>query len=103
MDIQKIFLKSNRVQVVRELEQRLAQLHEALEWIDCSEEAAPIEEEARIIQATLRAIRAEHAPGFFAARRDDEDEPDADRYAPDDAKSELIARFGSAVSFVSAD
>lgn len=65
MSIQTIFLKSNRVQVVRELEARLNQLHESLEWADDSSEAAPIEEEARIIQAALRAIKAEHAPGYF--------------------------------------
>ena len=37
MDIKTLFLRSNRVQVVAELEARLNQLGEALEWKESSE------------------------------------------------------------------
>lgn len=65
MSIAKAFMKSNRLATVRELQNRVDQLGDALEWIDDSSEAAPIEEELRIIAATLRAILKEHAPGYF--------------------------------------
>lgn len=61
------FLKSNRVETVRELEARAAHLGDALEWVDDGSEAAPIEEELRIISKVLAAIKAEHAPGYFGS------------------------------------
>ena len=92
MDIQTAFCKSSRVQLVRALEARYQELSECLEWIDSSEEAAPIEEEARIIQATLRAIKAEHAPGYFDPKpSSDGDRPDALDESLVDGKQEEVA------------
>lgn len=49
------------------LKERADKLAEALEWMDSQCDAQPLESERRMINATLAAIRAEYAPGYFDA------------------------------------
>jgi hypothetical protein len=56
---------SNVAATVALLQSRLDYLGDALERADTQEAAQPIEAERRILMATLAAIKAEHAPGYF--------------------------------------
>jgi hypothetical protein len=49
------------------LKERADKLAEALEWMDSQCDAEPLQSERRMINATLAAIRAEYAPGYFDA------------------------------------
>lgn len=50
---------------VKSLQERSTRLAEMLEWVEDSVEAEPLVTEQRIISATLAAIKAEYAPGYF--------------------------------------
>lgn len=56
---------SNAAATVKLLQSRLEYLGDALEYADTMEAAEPIEAERRILRATLTAIKAEYAPGYF--------------------------------------
>lgn len=56
---------SNVAATVKMLQSRLDYLGDALEHFDTMEAAEPIEAERRILRATLAAIKAEYAPGYF--------------------------------------
>lgn len=65
-DIQ-LFANERLAATVRELQARNDLLDEALEWVEGADEAVPLERERRIIFATIAAIKAEFAPGYFDA------------------------------------
>lgn len=52
---------------VKALKERSDKLAEALEWIESQSDAEPLNSERRMIAATLAAIYAEYAPGYFDA------------------------------------
>lgn len=56
---------SNIEATVKLLQARYSYLGEALEYCDSMEAAQPLEAERRILLATLAAIKAEYAPGYF--------------------------------------
>jgi hypothetical protein len=53
------------VSTVRLLHSRMDFLGGALEYAKDTDDALPLESERRILQATLAAIKAEYAPGYF--------------------------------------
>lgn len=52
---------------VRELQERASRIDDVVEWSNSSAETTQLDGERRIISATLAAIRAEYAPGYFDA------------------------------------
>ncbi|MCS8413391.1 hypothetical protein N0754_18980 [Pseudomonas aeruginosa] len=62
-----LFHHSCLAETVRDLEARNEELNQSLEWCRDAVDAAPLEQERRIIFATLAAIKAEFAPGYFGS------------------------------------
>ncbi|EPG8943782.1 hypothetical protein L4Z64_001186 [Pseudomonas aeruginosa] len=62
-----LFQHSRLAETVRDLEARNEELNQSLEWCRDAVDAAPLEQERRIIFATLAAIKAEFAPGYFGS------------------------------------
>ncbi|MEQ0863829.1 hypothetical protein [Pseudomonas aeruginosa] len=62
-----LFQHSRLADTVRDLEARNEELNQSLELRRDAIERAPLEQERRIIFATLAAIKAEFAPGYFGS------------------------------------